>query len=155
MSTLLVRPLYSGQIISDEYTYDLSERVNVGGFYPYLYLHGAPAGTFTFEVSNIHGVIFSKSFTSADIKASLPTLDDYLRVFYPVIPDSPVQMDKTPFTCKLFADGVYSYNGGGFIGWVQQFEDIQNEMDYIPLNDDQNPLALRWKVLKEGILCQR
>jgi hypothetical protein len=72
-------------------------------------------------------------------------------VFYPIIPDSPIKLEKGTYTLKLTASGYIS-NSSSFIGWLQQFEDVQNDMDYLPLFSNQNSLAFRLKIFKEGVL---
>lgn len=143
MSTLLVQPLITE--LSQEVRYSLSRRVNIGAFIPYLYMHNAPTGTFIIDLLNSDDdIIMSKSFTCADIKASLSTLNNYAHVFYPIIPTNPIQIEYGTYTIKLSASG-YSHSNTSYLGWIQQFENIQNIMDYVPENDTENSLALRIK----------
>jgi hypothetical protein len=148
VTTLVTEPLTAS--ISQDFTVDINERIHVGAFLPYLYLHNSPAGTFTITVSGQGGVIYSKSFTSTDIKAALNTTDNYAHVFYPIIPDEPIQISKGDYTISLEASG-YTYSNNSFLGWLKQFENIQNENSYNPIAVDSYPVAFRVKVLKEGI----
>jgi len=118
-----------------------------------IYLHNSPAGSFTLELEDSSGVIMSKSFSSSDVKTASETTDNYLYSFYPVIPTSPVRVEKGSYTLRIKTSG-YTATGSSFIGWIQQHEDIQNTMSYNPSNDSQNPLAFRVKIYKEGIKCR-
>ena len=143
MSTLLVQRLETE--LAQTLSYNMSGRCQVGGFYPYLYMHNAPSGTFTFELLNgDDDVIMTKVFTSADIKTSLSTSNNYAHVFYPIIPTNPIQIEYGNYTIKLSASG-YSSSDSSYLGWVQQHENIQNIMDYTPAFDTQNSLAIRIK----------
>jgi hypothetical protein len=148
MTTLLVQKLYSE--LSQEVTFDLNERVHIGSIIPYIYLHNAPAGTFTFEMTGPNGAVFSKSFTSSDIKTALSTTDNYAHVYYAISPTNPVQIEKGAYTFTLTASG-YTPTESSFIGWIQQHENIQNEMSYDPIDDEQNSLCIRYKSYREGI----
>lgn len=145
MSTLLVNPLRT--TLEQEFSLSISERSQIGSIIPYLYMHNAPSGTFTISIIADYGTAASKSFTSADIKASLDTTDNFAHVFYPVIFDSPTQLDRGTYTLRLSSSG-YSFSSSSFLGWIQQHEDLNNQLDYTPSNDGQNPLAFRIKVYK-------
>ena len=143
MSTLLVQKLETE--LAQELSYKLSDRCQIGAFYPYLYMHNAPSGTFTIELLNSDDdAVMTKSFTSADIKASLSTSNNYAHVFYPIIPTNPIQIEYGNYTIKLSASG-YSPSDSSYLGWIQQHENIQNIMDYAPAFDTQNSLAIRIK----------
>lgn len=127
-----------------------NERKSVAVICPYLYMHNAPAGTFTFSILSGVTVIFSKTFTSADIKAALDnTTDSYAHVFYPIIPANPLQLEKGTYTLKLSASG-YAPTVTSFLAWCKQYENLNNELDYSPSNDGENPLAFRLKEFKRN-----
>jgi hypothetical protein len=149
MSTLLVQGLKTE--LSQVFNLKLSERYMIGAFSPYLYIHNAPAGTFLFEVIKNSVTIFESFFTSDSLLDDMGTIHNHAHVFFPFMPDFPVQLSKGEFTVKLSASG-YTYTDSSFIGWVQQHENIQNEMDYVPVTDDQNSLAMRLKIYKQGLL---
>lgn len=136
--------------LEQEIRYNLNTRKQLGAIIPYLLIVNEPAGTFT--VSLLKGVttVYSRSFTSADIKAALGTTDDNAHVYYPIIPQTPVQIEKGLYKVKLSASG-YTRTGSSYVAWNQQFENIQNEMDFEPVTDDENSLAIRYKEHKEGI----
>lgn len=148
MTTLVCQTLYTE--LTQDVIFSSNERLHVGCLSPYLLMMNAPAGTFTLEFIGPNGSVFTKSFNSSDIKASIPTTDNYAHVFYPVIPDNLVQIESGSFTIKLTSSG-YTPTNTSFIGWVQQHENIQNEMSYVPGNDAGNSLSVRFKSYKEGI----
>jgi hypothetical protein len=111
---------------------------------------GAPAGTFTCELIKGATTIFSKTFTSASIKLSLGTSEDYAHAFYPIIPDLPIQIEKGTYKLKISTMG-YTETNSTYLAWAQQFEDIQNQMSYTPSGILENSLAFRLKIYKEGI----
>ena len=148
MTTLVVNPIGAG--LEQEFTYNLNTRVHIGAFYPYLVMVNAPAGTFSFDLLKGANVIFSKDFTSADIKLSLTTANNFAHAFYPIIPNNPIQLEKGTYKIRISAIG-YVENGLSYMAWAQQFENIQNEMSYTPSGDNENSLAFRLKIYKEGI----
>lgn len=148
MSTLLVNPLST--TLEQEFTLDNNYRYDIGSFAPYLYVHNAPSGTFTFELIQGVTTLQTWSFSSEDIKISLSTANNFLHVFYPLTKPYPYQLKRGTFKLKLSATG-YSNTISSFIGWIQQHENLNNELSYTPFNDEENPLAIRLKVYKEGI----
>lgn len=147
MTTLVVQTLVNE--LSQDFEIVLNERYHLGAIIPYLYFHN-PVGTFTIELVRDLDTIFSKSFTLLDVQTALDTNSNYIHCFYPIIPDA-IKLEKGQYKIKLTASG-YSSNPSSFIGWCQQFEDVQNEMNYLPLSDDENSLAFRVKIYKEGVL---
>jgi hypothetical protein len=153
MSSLLVEQfLGDGYPMEQKITRDLNERSRIAVIAPYIYMHNAPSGSFTFEIKKIDNtVVYSKTFTSSDIKTLLNTTFDYAHVFIPFVPDEPVYIEKGQFKLVLSSSG-YFYNRSSFLGWIRQHENLNNEIDYTPSNDAENPLAYRLKAYKEGIL---
>lgn len=130
----------------------LQRRSNIGGFYPFIVMKGAPVGTFTFKISSGSlGELFSKDFTSDDIKSAMSTVNNSLYVWFPIIPENPMFLERGEYTAEISSSG-YFYSRASFIGWGQQHENLTNILSEPVGNDMQNPLALRLKVFKEGIL---
>lgn len=150
MSTLLIETL-NLEPLEQEFTLKLNTRYVVGAIIPYLYMHNAPAGTFTLSILVNEVSVFSQDFTCDDIKASLDSINDYAHVFYPIVPATPLILEKGNFKVRLSADASYSAYSG-FLAWVKQHEDLSNELDYVPSTDLENPLACRLKIMKQGIL---
>lgn len=151
MSKLLVEELIHDQVLVHEFSYGLSQRVQLGGFYPYIFMKGAPAGDFYVTFRNLDGSFsFQKHFTASDIKAVMNTTDNNVRIFLPCIPPTPIYLKKGDYQMYLEAEN-YIFNRGAFIGWIKQHENLNNALNYTPSNDVENPLAFRLKVFKEGI----
>jgi hypothetical protein len=144
-----VQPLKS--TLTEHREYSGEERIHLAAIIPYLYVHNNPAGTFNLTVSGPYGQVCSINFNAAEIKTALQTADDYFHVYYPLIPTNHVKIEAGSYDFILSASG-YVYSSTSFIGWIQQHEDIQTSVDYTPINDSQNPLTLRIKAYKEGIL---
>jgi len=147
VTTLLAEPLYTE--LSHNFTLSF-ERYSIGAISPYLYIHNTPSGTFTFSLSSTQGVIFTSTFSCAQIKTAMSTTDNYIHAFYPIIPSAPLPLTSGSYTAKLTSSG-YTYSSGAFIAWVKQFEDLNNELGYTPIDDSENPLAMRIKVYKRGV----
>lgn len=145
MTTLLVDKL--GNSLEQNITVTGNDRVHIAAFSPYLYVYNSPSGTFTFQLIKSSVVIFSQSFTVADIKTSLGTANNYVHVFYPIVPTVLVQMLEGNYTVKITSSG-YTATEASYLGWIRQHENIQNGIDYAPTSDRKNPLAIRIKTYK-------
>lgn len=150
MTKLLVQELKS-EDLSQTFRLKHTQRYLIGAFCPYLYIHDAPAGTFTFEVISNGETVFTQDFESGELISDMGYMSNYMHVFYPFMPYFPIMLEKGEFTLKLSSSG-YTYTPNSFIGWIQQHEDLNNQLDYEPVNDAQNPLAMRLKIYKQGIL---
>lgn len=143
MTTLLFKKLVT--TLEQDLRYNSTKRCQIAAFIPYIYMHNSPAGTFTFDVLNGDDeVIFSQTFDSASIKQSLATTNNYAHVFYPIVPTSPIQIERGLYTIKLSATG-YTSSDSSYLGWIQQYENVQNVMDYVPASDAENSLSIRIK----------
>jgi len=142
MTTLVVTELITD--LEQDIRYNLDIRCNVVAFYPYLFLFNSPSGTFTFELIKDGDTLFSQNFDSQDIKDSLSTTNNYAHVFFPIIPTNPIQIEKGLYTIKLSSTG-YTATSSSYLGWIQQHEDIQAELEYVPENDTENPFSIRIK----------
>ncbi len=70
------------------------KRIIVNSIRPYLYMHNAPAGTFTLTLNDEAGALVSKSFTSAEIKSDMETTDNYGYIYKTLIFDEKIQLTK-------------------------------------------------------------
>lgn len=136
--------------LSQEVELLLSERYTIGCISPYIYIHNAPSGTFKLSIFSGATEVFFKTFTCSDIKTAISSTNNYAHVFYPIIPDNPLQLSSGQYILKLTSSG-YTYSKTSFIAWCQQFEDLNNELSYTPLNIAKNPLAFRVKILKRHL----
>lgn len=144
MTTLLCDSLIT--YLDHEIRFTSSQRIHIAGIYPYLLKCGHPVGTFTVSLIKDSITLFSNSFSESDISTY-----DYIHTFHPVIPSNPIQVEPGVYTIRLSSTG-YTYNDINFISWIQQFENVQNEMEYVHTSTSQNPLALRIKTYKSGIV---
>lgn len=152
MTTLLVKRLFQDFALEHTFNLKSQSRYHVQSVAPYIYMHNAPAGTFTMSIYDVSddALVFAQEFDSNDIKAAISTVNNYAHVFYPVIPESKLKLNAGTYRAELTSTD-YTYQTDSFLGWIQQHEDLNNELDYTPSNDLENPLAMRIKVLKEGI----
>ena len=149
MTTLLIETLQTE--LSQDIRLSGKERYSIGAIIPYIYMHNSPPGLFTLSLLSASTTVFSQSFTSEDIKLSIPTVNNYAHVFYPVVPTNPIQLDSGTYTVKI-TSSAYSPTSVSFLALIRQHEDLNNKLDYIPASDDENPLAIRLKIYKRGEL---
>lgn len=150
MTTLLVNPLKTQ--LRQEIRLNHDKRYIIEAICPYIYMHNSPNGTFIFRIKKGLTTVFSQSFTSIDLKASINTTNNYAHIFYAINPISGfLLLEKGNYIFELDSTG-YTYSDTSYLGWITQHEYVQNEMSYIPTDDSQNSLAIRMKILNEGIL---
>jgi hypothetical protein len=126
-----------------------TKRYVIGSIIPYLLMVNAPSGNFVFKVLKDSLEIFSHTFPSANNKTSLGITDNFAHVYFPIVPDD-LQLEQGEYVFRLESD--YSPTFTSFLAWIQQHEDIQNEIDYTPSGDQENPLTVRLKILRKGII---
>lgn len=141
MTTLLVQELRTGEVLEQQFRISDYQRTTVAAISPYLYFHNAPAGTFTVELVGLR----AWSFDFAEVQAAT-AVEGYSHVFFPLVPITPLHLDVGTYTLRLSASG-YAL-GASWMGWVQQHENLDNLLDYVPTNDGQNPLAIRIKEMR-------
>lgn len=146
MSTLIVETLQDS--LTQDIDFTLTQRVEIAAFIPYIYFHNVSGAVFTFEIERSDVVVFSQDFTSEQIKLSVGA--DFAHVFYPIVPANPVQIEAGSYRFRIKRKSGY-LAGQNFIGWIKQYQDIQNEMSYNPVDDGQNSYAIRFKKYREGI----
>lgn len=143
MSTLVCTDLITS--LEHEIRLTNKDRIQLAAIYPYLFKVGHPAGTFTLSLIQSGVTLFSKSFIESDI-----SLADYAHTFFPVIPNVLLPLDAGLYTIRISSSG-YTFADNNRLGWIQQHENIQNSMEYTPINDYQNPLSVRIKIYTKGI----
>jgi hypothetical protein len=147
---LLIEELKENDL-TQNLSYSLEQRVQLGAIIPYLYMHNAPSGDFFFEIAKNNGEFnYIKQFNSNDIKTALNTTDNFAHVFFPIVPETPIFLEKGDYSLWLWAEN-YVYNRNSFIGWIRQHENLNNSLSNTPSNDAENPLAFRLKVFKGGL----
>jgi len=141
VTTLLVQELKTGEVLEQQFRISDYQRTTVGSISPYLYFHDAPAGTFTVELVGLR----AWSFDFTDVQAET-AVEDYCHVYFPLIPVTPLHLEVGIYTLRLSASG-YAL-GPSWAGWIQQHENLDNLLDYVPTNDGSNPLAIRIKEMR-------
>lgn len=131
--------------ISQEFTVENNKRYKLEAIIPHLYVHDTPAGTFTLTLYKDVTSIFSKSFTVSDIRTSLSTSDDFIHVFYPIIPASDVYIEAGDYQLLLTKSG-YTYSDSNYLGWCRNFETQDYIDDQQLFKDQTNALETRFKV---------
>jgi hypothetical protein len=146
MSTLVIETLRTSleQVIECK----TESRVHIAAIIPYLYFHNLTSGEFKFELSTTERVIYQHDFSWIDIKGD--SQGEYIRVFHPIVPTDPIQLESGVYTFKISAISGYEAQSDSFLGWVKQHEDIQLPMAYVPGSDIKNTFTLRFKEYKEG-----
>jgi len=130
--------------------FNLDERVSIAGFYPYLVMVNQPPGNFEFQFESESAIIFSKTFTSEDIKAAMNTTNGSAHVFFPIVPDKLVHVEKGLYKVRIIATDYFP-SRNYHLGWAQQFENIQADIAYEVHGDADLPLAIRIKTHERGI----
>jgi hypothetical protein len=146
VSTLIYTKLRD--ILEHEIRITSNDRVHIAAFCPYLLKYGTPPGTFTFSVLQDEVTFFSKTFISSDISSV-----GYAHSYFPIVigDESALQLTAGLYTLRISSAG-YTFVGSSHIGWIQQYQNKQNEAEYNPASDYQNPLTVRIKTYNQGIL---
>jgi hypothetical protein len=146
--TFVVESLKSA--LEQNFKFSLETRYVIAAFLPYLYLHNAPDGIFSFAVLKDGEIIYSHAFNSVDIKLSLSTTNNYAHVYFPIIPTLPMVMEKGSYIARLTASN-YEATSTKFLGWIRASESVSNIIT-VPPNSLGYPLSMRIKTLNQGIL---
>lgn len=144
---LVVETLYES--LEQDITLESDRRIHIGAIIPYLYFHNLSSGLFKFQLIRNSSVLYEHLFSWEDIKAG--KIDNYMHVYHPIVPVSPIQLESDNYKVKIMAVSGYQATGNSFLGWIKQHEDIQLPMDYTPISDIQNTFTIRFKEYKEGI----
>lgn len=116
MSTLVVEEL----ITTLEQEIKTYRHVNLAAIRPWVYSHGNPSGTFTFELSNSSGPIKFFSFTNNSLKQALNVTEPYFHGYY-AIAMTPFILPRGTYKIKLYATG-YTFDENCFFGWCKDVE---------------------------------
>ena len=140
MTTLAVDELTT--TLSQDFTINLNRRYSIEGIRPYIYMHNAPAGTFTLSVKDGVTTLASQTFDSAEIKSDLSTSDNYAHLWKRLVFDNPFQISKGTYTLELSSSG-YTFSESNYLGWIREFENIFNETDGDNDSYDNNPFSFQ------------
>jgi hypothetical protein len=138
MTTLVVEELRS--TLTQEFTINLTRRYSVAAIRPFIYMHNAPAGTFTLTVKKDSTSLVSKTFTSAEIKTNLSTTDNYAYLWKVIEFANPLHLEKGTFTIEL-SSADYTFSTASYIGWIKEFENIFNQTDGGNIDLFSNPFS--------------
>lgn len=150
MTTILTTPLRD-QPLKQTVRINSEIRQIIACISPYLLFNGDPSGTILFKIKKNAITVFSHTIDLSTIKTMVGTANGYIHLFYPVIPFTPLLLEKGLYDLVLEA-GTYAYSNSSFVGWNTQHEDVQIPMEYVPTDDSENPLTVRVKVIKEGLI---
>ena len=128
--------------LTQDFTINLNRRYTIAGIRPYLYIHNAPAGTFTLKIKDGATELASKGFTSSQIKTELSTTDNYAHIWKGIIFDTPLLLSKGAYTIEL-SSSDYSFSESSYIGWIKEFENIFNETDGGNIDLFSNPFSFQ------------
>lgn len=138
MSTLVVDELTT--TLEQDIELGLDKRYQLNGAHLYIYMHNAPAGTFTVSVKDGATTLVSQDFTSAEFQTDLGTTDTYAYGWKPVT-FSNTPLKKGVYSVELSSTG-YSFSESSYIGWIRPYYDAFIETTSTPLNDFQNPFGV-------------
>ncbi len=140
MTKLVVDELHS--TLSQTFTVYKNERLTIEAIRPYIYMHNAPAGTFTIAVKSGGTELFSKTFTSVEIKSDLSTANNYIHIWKTLVFASPAQIENGEYELELSSAG-YTYSDSSYLGWVREHENLTNEISGTPVSDIENPRSFQ------------
>jgi len=138
MTTLVVEELKT--TLSQDFKLNLNQRAIISAVRPYIYMHNAPAGTFTLSIKQSSTTLWSQNFTSQAIKDALETTDNYAHIKLNLLPDY-LKLSKGTYTAELSSSG-YTPTSDSFIGWIKPHEDLYFDVYGTPSSDSENPLGL-------------
>ena len=124
MTTLVLDELIT--TLSQDFTINLNRRYSIEGIRPYIYMHNAPAGTFTLSLKEGVTTLVSQTFDSAEIKSDLSTSDNFAHIWKRLVFSTPFQLSKGTYTLELSSSG-YTFAESAYIGWIREYENVFNE----------------------------
>jgi hypothetical protein len=141
MTTLVLQKLETS--LDQVVRFSEGRRYNIASIMPYILMVNAPSGTFTFSIIKGSRTIVSKTFTSNLIKSSLDTSNNFAHVFYPIVFDNPLFIEEGEYIFRLSTDTTHT--DSSYLGWIQAYENKQNQMNYVPFSDTDNSFSFRIK----------
>jgi hypothetical protein len=140
MTTLVVEELKT--TLTQNFTIDLNRRYTIAGIRPYIYMHNAPAGTFTLTLKEGVNSLASQTFTSTEIKSNLSTVDNYAHIYKALTFTNPIHLSKGSYSLTLSSSG-YTFSTGSYLAWVKEYENIFNTTDGANDTDFNNPMSFQ------------
>jgi hypothetical protein len=128
--------------LTQNFDIDVNRRFTIEAIAPYIYIHSAPAGTFTFKIKDGATTLASNTFTSASIQAKLSTSNTYAHIWEVIQFTDLLHLTKKTYTLELSSSG-YTYSRASFIGWIRPHENIYNTTDGLNDSINNNPMGFR------------
>jgi hypothetical protein len=141
MTTLVLQKLETS--LDQVVRFSEGRRYNIASIMPYLLMVNAPTGTFTFSIVKGSRTIVSKTFNSNLIKTSLDTSNNFAHVFYPIVFSNPLFLEEGDYIFRLSTDTTPTELS--YMGWIQAYENKQNESIIPPDSDLRNSFSFRIK----------
>jgi hypothetical protein len=138
MTKLVVEELKA--TLSQTVTLTEQKRFLIEAVRPYIYMHNAPAGTFTIKIRQSGNELASKDFTSSEIKSDLSTTDNYAHLWKVIRFDNPIQLDRDEYEIELSSTG-YTFSNSSYIGWIKEHENRFNKTDGSELSSLYGPYS--------------
>lgn len=129
--------------LSQTVTIASRKRFLVEAVRPYIYMHNAPAGTFTLSVKSGATTLVSKDFTSTEIKSDLSTTDNYAHLWKALTFNEPLQLESGEYELELSSSG-YTFSNSSYLGWVKEHESRFNETTGTELSDLYGPYSYQF-----------
>lgn len=138
-------------IIAEQLETTISQTINMKAYRKYelaglkakLYMHNAPAGTFTLALKSGGNTLWSDTFTSAELQSDLSTANNYLWIWKAFTFSTPIIIKSGTYTLELSSSG-YTYAYSSFMGWIKDYESIFHELEDTPVQDGiDNPHSFR------------
>jgi len=123
---IVVEPLKTTLTQTINFT-DLKRR-KINGIRPYIYMHNAPAGTFTLTVKQGVVTLSSIDFDSAEIKSDLSTSDNFAHLDKLLIPPNGLILAGGSYDFILSSTG-YTFSEASYLGWAVPYESVYNEIE--------------------------
>lgn len=139
MTTLVIDEL-RGTALTQVINITLQNRIQIAGIRPYIYMHNAPAGTFTFKIKSGANTIASQTFTSAEIKTDMATANNYVHIWKKLTFSTPIQLKTGAYTLELSSSG-YTFSNSSYLAIIREHENISNTINGTPVSDFFNPWA--------------
>jgi len=128
-------------LTSLEQTVVVSERTEIESIRPYIYLHGAPAGSLKLSIISGSTTLSSKTMTVAALISAAAITQTYAHGFVRFQLDDTVFIPAGTYIVKL--EGVGYTFGATWAGWVKEYENLTNTPTTTITNDLDQPLSMQ------------
>ncbi len=123
---IIVEPLET--TLTQTVNFTVRKRRKIRSVRPYIYMHNAPAGTFSLKVKSGTTVLETLTFTSAQIKSDLSTSDNFAHIDISLIPSTGLMLEFGSIDFELSATG-YTFSESSYMGWAVPYESVYNDIN--------------------------